>query len=324
MNLTHVSSEALPQLPRRPNRVRRRTAASCCRLLSLVGVILLVMACKGGAALAQPACYTSQPPGWQKDRRVADVSWDLYVPPGDPARPVCHRLILVLPGWKFPRSDWIQKSRLEDLAREHGYILVLPEMGTTLYESQYFPETSMRWNRLPGGAFLRDVFIPTLQREHGLLLPDHPNYLLGLSTGGRGVVMVALQNPGLFRAGAALSGDFDQTTESSDRLMTAVYGDFRQHPRRWVETDNPVAAIQKSSGAAWSMPLYIAHGAEDRIVPPSHSRWLFDAIRKAKPPGFPVVLHEKPKAGHDYGFWSGELEHVFRFFQGPEAFAAPH
>lgn len=286
------------------------------RLLSIL-LLVEVMSCKGGEAVAQPACYAGLPPGWQRDQHVADVAWDLFVPSTDPGRKDCIRLILVLPGWKFPRGDWIQKSRLEDLAREHHYILVLPEMGTSLYESAYFPETTMRWNSQPGGAFLRDTFIPALQRQHGLLLPELPNYLLGLSTGGRGVVMVALQNPGLFRAGAALSGDFDQTTEPSDRLLSAVYGDYATHQRRWADNDNPVTEILKSSGQAWSMPLFIGHGAADRIVPPSHSRWLFDVLRKTKGPGFPVVLHEKAGAGHDYNFWSGELPAIFGFFASP-------
>lgn len=325
MNPTIVGSETNHQLSFPPVSVHAASASSLCRLFCLVGLVVVAPACRGREAIAQPAsaCYAGQPPGWQKDLRVTDVAWDLYVPPEEPGRPVCRRLLLVLPGWKFPRSDWIKKSRLEQLAKAHNYILVLPEMGSTLYESRYFPETSMRWNRLPGGAFLRDVFFPALRQDQGLLLPDHPNYVLGLSTGGRGVVMVALQNPGLFRAGAALSGDFDQTTESSDRLMTAVYGDSRQHRRRWEDTDNPVSEIQKTSGTAWSMPLYIAHGADDRVVPPSHSRWLFDVLRKTKPQGFPVVLHEKPQAGHDYGFWDAELEHVFRFFEGPDSFVAP-
>lgn len=261
-------------------------------------------------------CYQNLAPGWTRGLRVQDVEWDLFVPTRS-SETVCLKAMLVLPGWKFPRQDWILKSRLEMLASRDGYVMILPEMGATVYETEYFPETRMRWNSIPGGAFLRDRFVPELQKKYGLLRPEFSNYLLGLSTGGRGVVMVSLQNPGLFRAGAAFSGDFDQTKEPADNLMRNVYGDSVSHGNRWNRTDNPVQEILRTHGDVWTMPLFLAHGQNDPVVPALHSRWMYEVIRKTKGAQFPVVYREKPGAGHTYAFWDSMLDEAFHFLQDP-------
>lgn len=118
-------------------------------------------------------------------------------------------------------------------------------MLTTLYESAYYPETQMKWNPIPGGEFIKNHFIPEIQKRHNLLLPNQNNTLLGLSTGGRGVALIALENPGLFVAGASLSGDFSQENTPDERLMTAVYGSFYQEPLRWKGRDNPMARVSE-------------------------------------------------------------------------------
>ncbi|MEO1652823.1 MAG: hypothetical protein AAFU64_04690, partial [Bacteroidota bacterium] len=109
--------------------------------------------------------------------------------------------LLIFPGWNFPRQDWCQKSSLCREAKQKGYVLVLPEMGKSLYSSSVFPETDSDFLKYPSLDWLRDQLIPHLQEQYELLLPNAPNYLLGLSTGGRGVALMALAKPDLFRAG---------------------------------------------------------------------------------------------------------------------------
>ncbi len=235
------------------------------------------------------------------DRRTIPV--DVYMPvsgrhAGD---------ILVLPGWKFPRREWQSKSPIISEAERLGFRCVFPEMNTTLYESSYYPETAMKWSAMPGGRWIRERLLPAL-REIGLFRNSGKNFIMGLSTGGRGAVLVTLQNPGVFRAAAALSGDFDQSAMPRDRLMTSVYGPFRKFRERWEGADNP----QKNIGR-WNIPLYLGHGKKDEVVPFSQSESFYSALKKMYP-ALDMVFNAPEKAGHDFNYWSSEVKPVMDFF----------
>ena len=258
--------------------------------------------------LRQEIAVTNATPGWNKNLMVDDVPYNLYIPPHYSN---AHLLpcVLVLPGWNFPRTSWVENTSLVKYAKQYRYALILPEMGKTLYESSYYPQTIMRWNRVPGGQFIKDRFIPTIQKRHNLLQPGKYNTMLGLSTGGRGVALIALKNPGLFVAGASLSGDFSQEHMPEDKLMTAVYGAFAKFPQRWKGSDNPQAQVRN-----WQMSLYLAHGTADNVVPESQSRLFYEAIKKNHDNTMLIEYHAVKRAGHNYQFWGGQLEDVFRFF----------
>lgn len=246
--------------------------------------------------------------GWHQDLNVDNVAYDLYIPNSyNQNKPI--RSLLVLPGWNYSRTSWIENTSLKKYSDRYGYILILPEMGKTLYASKYYPETSMKWNRISGGKFIQENFIPAIQKEYGLLQSDQYNTLLGLSTGGRGVALIALENPGLFAAGASLSGDFSQENTPSDRLMTSVYGSFWQFKDRWLGRDNPQSRV-----AEWKMPLYLAHGIQDNIVPENQSRLFYNALIKKHGDKIKIQYNAVQNAQHDYNFWDGQLTEVFRFF----------
>ncbi|WP_034937285.1 alpha/beta hydrolase-fold protein [Gloeocapsa sp. PCC 73106] len=243
--------------------------------------------------------------GWQKNLQVDDVFYDLYIP----SRSLVGT-ILVLPGWNFPRTSWVENSELVKYADEYGYALILPEMGQTIYESSYYPETTMKWNSLPGGEFIKTRLIPEMQTRHNLLQTVQYNTLLGLSTGGRGVTLIALENPQIFKAGASLSGDFSQENMPADNLMRAVYGPIEEFEARWRGRDNPQARIKE-----WSIPLYLTHGSADEIVPESQSRLFYDSYREYHRDTGLVVYYPVVDAGHDYTFWNSQLPNIFEFFE---------
>ncbi|MDY6937443.1 MAG: alpha/beta hydrolase-fold protein [Cyanobacteriota bacterium] len=247
--------------------------------------------------------------GWNRNLSVDDVAYDLYLPPGyGEGSAFDFPCLLVLPGWDFPRSSWVENAPLVEYADRYGYALILPEMGQTLYESAYYLETELRWNAVPGGEFVKERLIPTLQNRHGLLRPGQHNALLGLSTGGRGVALIALENPGLFVVGASVSGDFSQENTPDDRLMSAVYGSFARFRERWTGRDNPQKRVEE-----WQMPLYLAHGTADDIVPESQSRLFYQALVKTHGDRIPIRYNPVEGAGHDYTFWGGQLDEIFEF-----------
>lgn len=216
--------------------------------------------------------------------------------------------ILVLPGWNFPRQDWCNKSSLCQKALAAGYRLVLPEMGQSVYSSQFYPETRPEWRKFPNLSWVLDSLLPTLQSQHKIFLPEQDNFILGLSTGGRGVALIALNSANIWRAGAALSGDFDQSTMPQDRLMTGYYGSFYQFKARWLGADNPQKQVDK-----FTTPLYLGHGTADKIVPASQTKSFYEALKKAQP-DLKLVLH-LPAAAHDYNYWNSEVENMLNFFE---------
>lgn len=218
----------------------------------------------------------------------------------------CTKNILVLPGWNFSRTRWIQETSLRSEACKRGYNLILPEMTVTIYESHYYPETKRKWAQTPGSQWIKEILIPHLQKN-GLFLEYQYNVVMGLSTGGRGAVLTALYNKGIFKAAASLSGDFDQTRMKHDKLMTAVYGPYAQFKDRWQTVDNPYYMIDQ-----WEIPLYLGHGTKDTVVPFEQTKIFNEALKKSKPDV--KIVFNPCECGHDFTYWNSEVVPVLEFF----------
>lgn len=227
----------------------------------------------------------------------------LKFPENMPAKGV----IVVLPGWKLPVYDWCTKTTFCQKALAMGYILIMPEMAKSIYAAQRFPETRKDWLPFATRTWFKDTLIVRLQKHYGLLLPGQKNYLLGLSTGARGVALLALDCPEIFRKGAGLSGDYDQTQMPKDALMTGWYGAQDAYPQRWNGLDNPVFRFKELK-----IPLYLGHGKADKIVPVSQTIQFVDSLKKHKPKL--VKYHINETAEHNYNYWNSEVDAVLEFF----------
>jgi hypothetical protein len=217
--------------------------------------------------------------------------------------------ILVLPGWNFSKSDVCEKSDFCSEALKQGYILILPEMLKSVYASSLFPETRADWRKYPQVGWVSDTLIPFCREKFGLLKDGGENFLYGISTGARGVALVAEKTGRLFRAGVALSGDYDQTTMTSDRLMSGFYGAYDQFRERWEGDDNPGLHSDRLK-----IPLYIAHGIKDAIVPCQQSI-AFSRKIIFEEPGMGHAFHLCDTCGHNYDFWNSETGEALRFFE---------
>lgn len=219
--------------------------------------------------------------------------------------------IVVLPGYNYARTHWCEQAhapQLCSLAKAKGFVLIMPEMARSVYSSAFFPETRADLKQNPMRQWLTDSVFSYLQTNHNLLLPNQNNYLLGLSTGGRGVALVALDKPELFAACAALSGDFDQTKMPTDKLMANYYGAYGKFKTRWESVDNVLYRIKD-----WKTPIYLGHGQMDKVVPPEQTRLFYDSLivhfDSSK-----VQLNEPKGHAHDYKYWGSETESIFAFF----------
>jgi S-formylglutathione hydrolase FrmB len=281
------------------------------KTLLCLPVLLVLLSCSMRGKEIKEAKVSSEPVTVQnfpaKDSAytllIDSVKVDILVPAGE-----IKGDILVLPGWNFSRSDWCEKADLCKLALEHGYRLIMPEMGKSIYARQWYPETRNDWKKFPTGIWLTDTLLPLLNTKHNILKPGGNNFILGLSTGGRGVALTVINTKGIFKAAAALSGDYDQTDMTADNLVKGYYGPYDKFPERWKQTDNPVTLAGK-----FSIPVYLGHGADDKMIPPAQTQLFYDALKKAHP-ALEIVLNIQKGSGHDYTYWGSETKAVLEFF----------
>jgi pimeloyl-ACP methyl ester carboxylesterase len=216
--------------------------------------------------------------------------------------------LLLLPGWNYTRTKWCEESRVCSLALANGYRIVMPEMGKSLYAGRLFEETTPDLRQAPTRTWLTDTVFQVLRDSLGVLLANGNNAVLGLSTGGRGVIMVLLDEPLLFRAGAALSGDYDLPSMPNERINIAMYGPLSQFSERWRGIENPMDRLKELK-----TPLYLGHGGLDNVVDVRQTTRYYSALRAAQPE-LNVQLHIDSTAAHTFEYWDSELDEVFAFF----------
>jgi predicted esterase len=166
----------------------------------------------------------------------------------------------------------------------------------------------MDWRSYPSRKWLTDSLVPFLQKNYSLLLENENNFIVGLSTGARGVALVVLDLPKLFKGAAALSGDYNQSDIPNDKISTGFYGPYKKFKKRWDCIDNAVFRIRE-----FGIPFYLGHGKSDKVVPPQQTKLFYDSLVKTHP-GLKVKLN-MPKAGHDYNYWGSEVDNILKFFE---------
>lgn len=224
------------------------------------------------------------------------------------------RTLIVLHGYRQQPGDWENGTPITDYADRYDFVLVCPAMSTTLYESKYYPETKNRWAPVPGGEYIVHVLIPFVREQFGLAADRGHTGIFGVSTGGRGALLLAAQYQKIFGAAAGLSGDYDSESLWNDRLLVSVYGPYSLNRERWEKEVNIIGL----SASLKNTPVFLGHGSNDPIVPPPQTRMLADrlkALHEAKG-GYELVLEETKSrgAGHDWRYWGNLVPDVLGFF----------
>jgi len=213
--------------------------------------------------------------------------------------------VLLLPGWDFPTHYWSDSTTMCTSALHAGYRVIMPDMHRSVYATHYYPETRADMAAEPTRTWLTDTVIPLLKKQYGMFTTP-TNFIAGISTGGRGVALVCSHTGHLFKAGAALSGDFDQTLQPNDALMIYTYGAYATHTQRWKTIDNPLALVD-----SMHTPLFIAHGADDNIVLVLQSKYYYEKLVKAQPAS---RLYIVPNRRHNFHLWKNAADSAWQYF----------
>lgn len=278
------------------------------------GVLLLVMIGCGGSIAPKPMPVreqqsVSKESFWGlKEDTIAGMPVTLVKDSFEGNAPIAN--LLVLPGWDFERHRWLLETNLREYAKQHHFLLILPEMKRSIYATHFYPETTLEARKEKTGTWLIDTFLPAIQNKYQVLLPGQTNMVLGLSTGGRGAVYCAWKCPKVFVAAASLSGDFNQTWMPRDYLMTSVYGPFDKYQSRWMHDDNLYEASDSIT-----IPVFIGHGRNDKVVPFAQSQKMAEKMKATHPKTQSLFVEV---AGHDFKFWGQALPAVFDFFETVE------
>lgn len=105
-------------------------------------------------------------------------------------------------------------------------------------------------------------------------------YLTGLSMGGYGAIALALNEPGRWAALIAICG--------------GLFPPWAVPPSEASRAEQYRAAAERLAGA--KLPVWLLHGAADRLIPVEASRALVAALRAAKSD---VKYTEYPEVGHN-------------------------
>jgi hypothetical protein len=218
--------------------------------------------------------------------------------------------VIGLPGWNFKSRTWEDNAQISQLAIQYGVTVALPEMQKTIYETSFFPETNAdyRWSgtgKIGGARWIGEVVLPFLQTTYGEV-----NGIFGLSTGGRGAILV----PQLYKAwrplrACSMSGTLDlfnlKPTMGEYKIHSVIYGPRNKFPMRWREGDS-ISLLAQLRG----VQVLLIHGQFDPHVPVSQSAALHTALQAR---GWSSIFVSVEGGGHDWDLWSHYVKDCFSF-----------
>ena len=250
---------------------------------------------------------------------------------------VPRKMLLLLPGWNYADTQWCKRTSVCSTALSRGFDVMLVEMGKSVYMDSLYPEMRVDYREHPTRVWLwKEVLQPLQVRGYftdkgvpedpvrisngkvmykSLRLPI-PTFVMGLSTGARGALLLAIEHPEAFRGCAGLSGDYNPLSMKSDNLMINCLGKYEQVPWRWQGSNNIQLRINELS-----VPCYLAHGEADNVVPFQQSQQLFDAHENARRAAGSSSMRSTMKlvlvknGMHNYTFWGEQGIRALDFFE---------
>ena len=96
------------------------------------------------------------------------------------------RTIIALHQYANNEKDWESGALIESQANKYNMVIVCPDMDKSVYETNYYPETTYKWNVIPGGKFLGETLIKFLNDNFSLALKKESTGIAGVIAGAHG------------------------------------------------------------------------------------------------------------------------------------------
>ncbi len=241
------------------------------------------------------------------DGKLGNGTLRVYLPK-DYSKKKKYPLMLALHGFGDSAEIWKAKGDLAAFGDKYGFVIAVPSMGKTIYETRFYPESGGAWTTAPGTRWVAEVILPFLRANFSVWEDRAHTGVFGYSTGGRGALLLAEAYPQFAFAGS-VSGTYDLMSlgpaEGEYKIHEVVYGSRTTFEPRWV-LDNVVSPqrINHLSGTR----MFIAHGGRDAVVKADQLESLRSALK-----GHPVEAEfvTIADAGHDWQFWTSQWPRMF-------------
>jgi len=224
------------------------------------------------------------------------------------------RTLIALHPYNGSLTDWEKYTPIESYANQHDFVLVCPEMGKTVYETKFYPETIEKWNSIPGGVFVGEILIKYLQKNFALAADRESTGIFGVSTGARGAILIASVYNDVFGAVAGLSGNYDSLATTHSKLLTDVYGEYKDFKERWQKKDNIMLLAENLEETS----LFLWHGKKDYIASNKQTILLVMKLRlfqKKEGEGYDFQYFEHKRASYGWPYWKEVVPEMMTFFE---------
>ncbi|HOK01839.1 MAG TPA: alpha/beta hydrolase-fold protein [Spirochaetota bacterium] len=222
-----------------------------------------------------------------------------------------YRTVIALHQYGERENDWETSTSIASIANKYNMVIVCPSMGRSLYETKYYPETSYKWNIIPGGKFIGETLIAFLQNNFRLATKREGTGIMGVAVGAHGAILVATNYSNKFGAAAGISGFYDHSTMQNSRMVESIYGPYKKNSQRWEDEDNPLKMAENLK----NIKVYIYHGIKGDAFNIMQSQLMAIRLKQLekKDPSYSVIYREGKTNGYGWLYWRAQVEPVMEF-----------
>jgi S-formylglutathione hydrolase FrmB len=206
--------------------------------------------------------------------------------------------LFLLHGWSGCYRDWSNKTNLQDVADESGFIIICPD---GFYDSWYVNATDpmqMQWR-----DFFDQELYPQIMKKY--YLSPEKTFITGLSMGGHGAINLFLDDINRFRGAGSMSGVLDLNAEKGRLGLNERLGTYGPENKRHDE-ESAIYRIERAQGTKKLM--LISCGYSDTLYPCTSA--FCDRCREL---GVPYIEIDSPGV-HSWKYWDYALRlHLWYF-----------
>lgn len=231
-----------------------------------------------------------------------------------------YRVLWLLHGTYGDYSDWIRKSKIELYACKHNLIVVMPSGLNSNY---------INWPKFGQGYEMEDHLIHELMPLVTSWFPAsdkrEDNFIAGLSMGGNGSLIYALNHPEKFSKAAILSSsarDYSKEFLALEREkgkyrfenMVEMMGGEEKFLSSKVNVRRTIEERMREGKEKELPKLFFAYGDKDH----GYAGFL-SFLEFAKRQRFPLTYEVIPGYRHEWRFWDLAIQDALYFFGIGEA-----
>ncbi|MEA3288030.1 MAG: alpha/beta hydrolase-fold protein [Candidatus Marinimicrobia bacterium] len=211
-----------------------------------------------------------------------------------------YPFIAMLHGWSGDETQWEDDADLQSLSNRYNILLVLPDGG---YDGWWL-DTDLVPGRNYASHIQQEIKIWMVLHFNGSPKASQQG-IMGLSMGGFGAFVQALEHPGDYAAAASLSGVMDITRHQDGWGLIDVLGSFSGNRDNW-EAHNPLHLAQKPAPSHGPALLLIC-GDDDFAFPENQAM-----AHQMKSLGYSARFQVEEGA-HTHTFWKAHVGEAIDF-----------